>query len=108
EVAPELGEEPFSGLCYCWWYVKYIDDLQPHHPGGGEKCVGGLNEVAVPTLIIHGTDDPGLPHAHGLALKDAIQGSKLLTLEGMGHELHHEDRPVILQALKEQTLMAAA
>jgi len=79
-----------------------------HTTLGGEKCVGRLNEVAVPTLIIHGTDDPGLPHAHGLALKDEIQGSKLLTLEGTGHELHHEDWPVILQALREQTLLAAA
>lgn len=76
--------------------------------GGGEKWVGRLNEVAVPTLIIHGTDDPVLPYAHGLALKDAIDGSKLLTLEGTGHELHHEDWPVILQALREQTLLAAA
>ncbi|MEJ5446584.1 alpha/beta hydrolase [Salmonella enterica subsp. enterica] len=64
---------------------------------------GRLNEIAVPTLIIHGTEDPVLPYVHGLALKDAIRGSKMLTLEGTGHELHHEDWPRIIQAIKGQT-----
>ncbi len=71
--------------------------------GGGERWLGRLNEIAVPTLIIHGTEDPVLPFVHGLALKDAIRGSKMLTLEGTGHELHHEDWPRIIQAIKGQT-----
>ena len=71
--------------------------------GGGERWLGRLNEIAVPTLIIHGTEDPVLPYVHGLALKDAIRGSKMLTLEGTGHELHHEDWPRIIQAIKGQT-----
>ena len=71
--------------------------------GGGEKWLGRLNEIAVPTLIIHGTDDPVLPYVHGLALKAAIRGAKMLTLEGAGHELHHVDWPKIIQAIKGQT-----
>ncbi len=71
--------------------------------GGGERWLGRLNEIAVPTLIIHGTEDPVLPYVHGLALKDAIRGSKMLTLEGTGHELHHEDWPRIIRAIKGQT-----
>ncbi len=71
--------------------------------GGGERWLGRLNEIAVPTLIIHGTEDPVLPYVHGLALKEAIRGSKMLTLEGTGHELHHEDWPRIIQAIKGQT-----
>ncbi|WP_446913642.1 alpha/beta fold hydrolase [Escherichia coli] len=54
-------------------------------------------------MIIHGTEDPVLPYVHGLALKEAIRGSKMLTLEGTGHELHHEDWPRIIQAIKGQT-----
>lgn len=42
--------------------------------------VGRPDEIAVPTLIIHGTEDPVLPYAHALALKSAIAGSSLLTL----------------------------
>ncbi|EPG8346829.1 alpha/beta fold hydrolase, partial [Klebsiella oxytoca] len=71
--------------------------------GGGEEWLGRLNEITASTLIIHGTEDPVLPYAHGLALKDAIRDSKLVTLNGTGHELHHEDWPVIIQALKNQT-----
>lgn len=71
--------------------------------GGGEAWLGRLDEITASTLIIHGTEDPVLPYAHGLALKDAIRESKLLALQGSGHELHHEDWPVILHALKNHT-----
>ncbi|MBZ2188828.1 alpha/beta fold hydrolase [Alcanivorax sp. JB21] len=71
--------------------------------GGGEEWLDRLNEITAPTLIIHGTEDPVLPYAHGLALKDAIRHSELLTLQGAGHELHSADWPVIIQALKKQT-----
>lgn len=71
--------------------------------GGGEPWLGRLNELAVSTLIIHGTEDPVLPYVHGLVLKEAIKGSTLLPLEGSGHELHHEDWPTIIQALKAHT-----
>lgn len=72
--------------------------------GGGDEWLGRLNEITMPTLIIHGTEDPVLPYAHGLALKAEIRDSELLTLHGTGHELHPEDWPVIVQALKNQTL----
>lgn len=66
---------------------------------GGEKWLGRLGEITAPTLIIHGTEDPVLPYAHGLALKAAIRNTELLTLHGTGHELHPDDWPVILQAV---------
>ena len=50
---------------------------------GGEEWFGRLDEIVAPTLIIHGTDDPVLPYAHGVALKAAIRNSTLLTLTGM-------------------------
>jgi pimeloyl-ACP methyl ester carboxylesterase len=46
-----------------------------------------LGEIAVPTLVIHGSDDPLFPPAHGEALADAIPGAKLRIVEGLGHEL---------------------
>lgn len=70
---------------------------------GGERWFGRLDEVSVPTLIIHGTEDPVLPYAHALALKAAIRESSLLTLQGTGHELHRQDWPVILEALERHT-----
>lgn len=71
--------------------------------GGGEGWLGRLDEITVPTLIIHGTEDPVLPYVHGLKLASAIIGSELLTLPGTGHELHPADWPVIIRALEKHT-----
>jgi pimeloyl-ACP methyl ester carboxylesterase len=45
-----------------------------------------LQEIAVPTLVIHGTEDPLLPfQAHGKKLASEIPGARLLAVEGGGH-----------------------
>ena len=46
---------------------------------GGERWRDRLPDLDVPTLVIHGTDDPILPHEHGVALANEIQGAELLT-----------------------------
>ncbi|EPX56786.1 hydrolase [Cystobacter fuscus DSM 2262] len=46
-----------------------------------------LKHLRVPTLVIHGTDDPMFPAAHGVAVAERIPGAKLLMLEAMGHDL---------------------
>ena len=43
--------------------------------------------ITVPTLVIHGTADNVLPYSHGVATADAVPGARMLTLEGVGHEL---------------------
>jgi pimeloyl-ACP methyl ester carboxylesterase len=48
-----------------------------------------LAKLTVPTLVIHGTDDPLLPIEAGIDLADAIKGSELKIIEGMGHDLPH-------------------
>ena len=45
-----------------------------------------LGQVAAPTLVVHGTEDPLLPYGHAVALADAIPGAELLALEHTGHE----------------------
>lgn len=40
----------------------------------------------VPTLILHGRDDPLFPIQHGRALAELIPGARLVELDGMGHE----------------------
>lgn len=52
---------------------------------------GGFGDIAAPTLVVHGDQDPLLPLPHGEALRDAIPGAELLVLEGAGHDL---PRPV--------------
>ena len=62
-----------------------------------------LDQLSVPTLVIHGTDDPILPYDHGQALASAIPGATLLTLEGVGHELPTGVLDVVIPALLEHT-----
>ena len=45
-----------------------------------------LAEITAPTLVVHGTEDPMFPFAHGQALAREIPRAELLPVEGMGHE----------------------
>ena len=45
-----------------------------------------LSDIAVSTLVLHGTEDPLFPLPHGEALAAGISGAELITLDGMGHE----------------------
>lgn len=53
---------------------------------GGEVSYGSMRDIGVPTLVLHGTEDPLLPHSHGEALAAEIRGARLVTLPGMGHQ----------------------
>lgn len=46
---------------------------------------GRLRQLAVPTLVVHGTGDLGIAFDGGQALAELIPGAALLALEGMGH-----------------------
>lgn len=52
-------------------------------PGRTER----LGQLAVPTLVIHGQNDPCLPAEHGIALAKAILEAKLVVIPEMGHML---------------------
>jgi len=46
-----------------------------------------LERISVPTLVLHGTEDPMVPPGHGAKCAQHIQGAKLVWMEGVGHEL---------------------
>ncbi|WP_101788436.1 alpha/beta fold hydrolase [Nonomuraea indica] len=48
---------------------------------------GDLAAVTAPALVLHGTEDPMFPPAHGEATAAAIPGARLVVIEGMGHTL---------------------
>lgn len=54
---------------------------------GGEPVTTGIGEIAAPTLVIHGTQDPLFPYGHAEALANESRGARLLPLEGVGHEV---------------------
>jgi pimeloyl-ACP methyl ester carboxylesterase len=45
-----------------------------------------LGSITVPTLILHGTQDPLFPAEHARALAAEIPGARLVWLDGVGHE----------------------
>lgn len=61
----------------------------------------GLAELGVPTLVIHGEDDPLVPLPGGQATADAVPDAKLVTFAGMGHDLPQELWPAILDEISE-------
>jgi pimeloyl-ACP methyl ester carboxylesterase len=49
-----------------------------------------LRSVSVPTLVLHGADDPLVDVSGGRATAGAIPGAELIVFEGMGHNLPRE------------------
>ena len=64
---------------------------------GGDRTAQ-LAGVRVPTLVVHGEDDPLVGVAGGRATAAAVPGAELLVLPGMGHNLPRELWPQILEA----------
>ena len=49
-----------------------------------------LGSVAVPTLVIHGADDPLVPVEGGKDTAEAVPEAELIIIDGMGHDLPHD------------------
>ena len=62
-----------------------------------------LRATSIPTLVVHGSDDPLVPLAHGKALADAIPRARLMTIDGMGHDLPQSQWPDVTQAIVDLT-----
>lgn len=57
-----------------------------------------LASLSVPTLVIHGADDPLIDVSGGEATAKAIAGAELLVIPGMGHDLPEALWPTIIDA----------
>lgn len=62
-----------------------------------------LARITVPTVVLHGADDPLLPAEGGRDTAAKIPGAELRILEGMGHDL-----PPALFGLVAEAILAAA
>ncbi len=68
----------------------------------------GLRALRVPTVVIHGTDDPLMPIVGGRATVDAIDGAHWIEIDGMGHDLPVAIWPTIVDAIAENAARASA
>jgi pimeloyl-ACP methyl ester carboxylesterase len=58
-----------------------------------------LHSISSPTLVIHGSRDRLVSHSGGVATARAIPGARLMTVEGMGHDLPEGAWPQLLDAI---------
>ena len=65
-----------------------------------------LAGIKVPTLVIHGADDPLVPVEAGEDTAKHVPGSKLKIINGMGHDLATGLIPVLADAITEHCLAA--
>jgi pimeloyl-ACP methyl ester carboxylesterase len=73
--------------------------------GGGEEPTTReqLAAIAVPTLVLHGTEDPLFPMPHGAALADLVPGARLLVMDHTGHEVPPAVWDTVIPAILDHT-----
>jgi pimeloyl-ACP methyl ester carboxylesterase len=80
-----------------------------HDPRGGARQLGAivasgdrtaeLRRITASTVVIHGTSDKLVGPSGGRATARAIPGAKLVTIDGMGHDLPRAVWPRIIDAI---------
>jgi pimeloyl-ACP methyl ester carboxylesterase len=88
-----------------------------HYPAGTARQLGAimasgsrtaaLQQLDVPTVVIHGESDPLVPLRAGLATARAIPNARLLTIPGMGHDMPEPLWPTFVDAIVKNTERAA-
>jgi pimeloyl-ACP methyl ester carboxylesterase len=58
-----------------------------------------LKTVKVPTLVLHGDDDPLLPVEGGRDVASLVPGAKIETFPGWGHDIPKEMVPKLVERL---------
>ncbi len=80
----------------------YYKHSQPHHgyaiKKSGERY-DELKQINIPTLVIHGTDDPLLLFEHSEKYAPMIPNSTSLFIKGMGHDFPAVNMPEIATAV---------
>lgn len=66
---------------------------------GGDRR-SRLQTINVPTLVVHGTDDPLVLPACGEDTASSIPGAKLLLVDGMGHDIPPTFYDVLIDAIE--------
>jgi pimeloyl-ACP methyl ester carboxylesterase len=90
-------------------------DRGRNHAGSGRQLAAiiasgdrteRLRTISVPTVVIHGTKDRLVSPSGGRATAKAIPGARLVTIEGMGHDLPRGTWPRIIGAIAENAARA--
>jgi len=89
--------------------VSGVRDTAAQSRQTGAKWHGGrLAQLRVPTLVLHGADDPLLRPAAARRTAQAISGARLVILPGVGHYLPPEMYPQVVDEVRALAERAAA
>jgi pimeloyl-ACP methyl ester carboxylesterase len=86
--------------------ASYDRDHDPDGPGrqlaaiiaSGNRAAE-LRRITAPTLVVHGKADPLVAYSGGRATARLIPGAKLMSVEGMGHDLPRAIWPRLIDAI---------
>lgn len=71
-----------------------------------EDRLNEIKKISVPSLIIHGSEDPLIPVSHARAAAEAIQDAELVIIKKMGHTLHPQIEDEVLEAINRLARLA--
>ena len=88
---------PFDEKLHRQLYQQSFKDRKGFNPDASQNQtqamiasgsrLGELSSITMPTLVIHGTEDPMIPESHALKYYPLIPGAKYLKMLGVGHEI---------------------
>ena len=67
-----------------------------------------LRRITAPTLVIHGSRDKLIRPSGGRATAKAIPGARLMTIDGMGHDLPRPLWPTLIDAISQHAKAASS
>ncbi len=96
----EVKRRKFAEKVYdrCFYPIGFGRQLLAIMANGNRKSK--LGSIKVPTLVIHGGDDPLVPLEGGRDTHEAISGSEFIIIDGMGHSMPPETWTQITDAIK--------
>ncbi len=105
-----LAGEPFdedgarSVASACVRRADQVRSAVTNHPmvPQGPRWRQRLGSIGVPTVVVHGDQDPLFPPGNAEALTEEIPGAQLRLLRGVGHELPRRSWAATLDAVAER------
>jgi pimeloyl-ACP methyl ester carboxylesterase len=101
ERTRRLAERGFDRAFYPQGFARQIAAILAS--GSRREALEG---VRLPALVVHGLEDPLVPHEGGLDTHEAIPGSELLLIDGMGHSLPRGVWPTLIDAIQKHVARA--
>jgi pimeloyl-ACP methyl ester carboxylesterase len=101
-----FDEEPFRALAArVFDRTRNIEASYTNHNllSGGERSRERLGELDMPTLVLHGTEDPVVPYGNGEALAREIPAARLVELPATGHEIPRRVWDTVVPEILEHT-----